>query len=95
MLKHEVRPHNLAAFLVEPVQGDGGYYPAPAEFLRELRSLADQHGIALVFDEVQTGFGRTARWFASDHYDVDPASSRSAKVSQTAFRCLLMARASR
>ena len=95
MLKHEVRPHNLAAFLVEPVQGEGGYYPAPAEFLRELRSLADQHGIALVFDEVQTGFGRTARWFAQTTTTSTRTSSRSAKVSLTAFRCPLMARASR
>ena len=55
MLKHDVRPSNLAAFLVEPVQGEGGYYPAPPEFLRELRAIADEHGIALVFDEVQTG----------------------------------------
>ncbi len=72
LFKHEVGPHQLAAFLLEPVQGEGGYYPAPAPFLRELRRLADQHGILLIFDEVQTGFGRTAAWFASDHYDVDP-----------------------
>lgn len=72
MLKHDVRPHNLAAFLIEPVQGEGGYYPAPPAFLTALRELADEHGIMLVFDEVQTGFGRTARWFAADHFDVDP-----------------------
>ena len=72
MFKHEVRPHNIAAFLVEPVQGEGGYYPAPPAFLAELRRLADEHGISLIFDEVQTGFGRTARWFASDHFDVNP-----------------------
>ena len=70
--KHEVSPKNIAAFLVEPVQGEGGYYPAPTRFLVELRRLADQHGIKLIFDEVQTGFGRTAAWFASDHYPVDP-----------------------
>lgn len=72
MLKHVVTPETIAAFLVEPVQGEGGYYPAPASFLSALRALADQHGILLVFDEVQTGFGRTAEWFASDHYSVDP-----------------------
>jgi hypothetical protein len=58
--------------LVEPVQGEGGYYPAPPRFLEELRSVCDEHGIMLVFDEVQTGFGRTAEWFASDHYSVNP-----------------------
>jgi 4-aminobutyrate aminotransferase len=72
MLKHEVSPTNIAAMLVEPVQGEGGYYPAPVAFLQALRDLCDEHGIKLVFDEVQTGFGRTASWFASDHYPVDP-----------------------
>lgn len=72
MLKHEVSPHNLAAMLVEPVQGEGGYYPAPPRFLEALRALCDQHGIRLIFDEIQTGFGRTAEWFAADHYGVRP-----------------------
>jgi 4-aminobutyrate aminotransferase len=72
MFKHVVSPHNIAAFLVEPVQGEGGYYPAPARFLSELRSLADEHGIYLVYDEVQTGFGRTAEWFATDHFAAKP-----------------------
>ncbi len=70
--KHEVAPHNLAAILVEPVQGEGGYYPAPASFLAGLRSIADEHGIKLIFDEVQTGFGRTAAWFAADHFATKP-----------------------
>jgi 4-aminobutyrate aminotransferase len=70
--KHQVSPHNLACFLIEPVQGEGGYYPAPAPFLTELRSLADRHGILMVYDEVQTGFGRTAEWFAADHYAAKP-----------------------
>lgn len=70
--KHEVFPHSIAAFLVEPVQGEGGYYPAPAAFLNELRSLSNEHGIKLIYDEVQTGFGRTASWFASDHYAAKP-----------------------
>jgi 4-aminobutyrate aminotransferase len=71
-LKHEVMPDELAAFLVEPVQGEGGYYPAPPAFLQRLRELADLHGILLVLDEVQTGFGRTGTWFASEHYGVEP-----------------------
>jgi 4-aminobutyrate aminotransferase len=72
LFKHVVSPHNIACFLVEPVQGEGGYYPAPARFLSALRELADEHGILLVFDEVQTGFGRTAEWFAADHFDAEP-----------------------
>lgn len=72
LFKHEITPQSVAAMLVEPVQGEGGYYPAPHRFLEGLRALCDQHGIMLVFDEVQTGFGRTAEWFGSDHYNVDP-----------------------
>ena len=72
MLKHVVTPKNIACFLVEPVQGEGGYYPAPPQFLSALREIADEHGILLVYDEVQTGFGRTAEWFASDHFDAKP-----------------------
>ncbi len=72
LFKHEVTPKNIGAMLVEPVQGEGGYYPAPTRFLKALRQICDDHGIMLIFDEVQTGFGRTAEWFASDHYPVDP-----------------------
>jgi 4-aminobutyrate aminotransferase len=70
--KHVVSPMNIACFLVEPVQGEGGYYPAPSRFLDALRQMADEHGIRLIYDEVQSGFGRTAEWFASDHYDAKP-----------------------
>ena len=70
--KHEVTPKNIAAFLVEPMQGEGGYYPSPPAFLEALREIADQHGIMLIFDEVQSGFGRTAEWFSFEHYTVDP-----------------------
>ncbi len=72
MFKHVVTPKNIACFLVEPVQGEGGYYPAPPAFLDALRELADEHGIMLVYDEVQTGFGRTAEWFGADHFDAKP-----------------------
>jgi 4-aminobutyrate aminotransferase len=72
MFRHEVSPHNIAGFLIEPVQGEGGYYPAPNRFLDELRSVADRHGIKVIFDEVQTGFGRTAEWFAADHFKAKP-----------------------
>ena len=70
--KYEVTPGEIAAFLVEPMQGEGGYYPASAEFLHRLRAIADEHGIMLVVDEVQTGFGRTGDWFTSQVYDVRP-----------------------
>jgi 4-aminobutyrate aminotransferase len=72
LFKHQVSAQNLACFLIELVQGEGGYYPVPASFLAELSSLADRHGILMVYDEVQTGFGRTAQWFASDHYAPKP-----------------------
>lgn len=72
LFKHVVTPKNIGAMLIEPVQGEGGYYPAPASFLDALRQICDDNGIMLVFDEVQTGFGRTAEWFAADHYDVNP-----------------------
>ena len=71
-LKHEISPHEIAAFLIEPVQGEGGYYPAPQRFLKRLRELATEHGILLVLDEVQTGFGRTGKWFAVEHYGFEP-----------------------
>ena len=72
MFKHVVAAKNIAAFLVEPVQGEGGYIPAPARFLDELREIANEHGILMIYDEVQSGFGRTAEWFASDHFDAKP-----------------------
>ena len=69
---HEVTPHEVAAFLIEPVQGEGGYYPTPRRFMDQLTELAGEHGILMMFDEIQTGFGRTAKWFASEHYGVEP-----------------------
>jgi 4-aminobutyrate aminotransferase/4-aminobutyrate aminotransferase/(S)-3-amino-2-methylpropionate transaminase len=67
-----VDPRRVAAIVVEPVQGEGGFYPAPPELLRALRAECDQHGILLVADEIQTGFARTGRWFAMHHHDVLP-----------------------
>ena len=72
MLTHEVTPSEIACFLIEPVQGEGGYYPAPKRFLHRLREIADEHGILLAYDEIQTGFGRTGAWFASEHYEAEP-----------------------
>ena len=67
-----IDPSRVAAILVEPVLGEGGYYPAPVSFLQKLRSIADEYGILLIFDEVQTGFGRTGRMFAAEHSGVTP-----------------------
>ena len=72
MFKHVVTPKNIACFLIELVQGEGGYVPAPPRFIDELRALADEHGILMIYDEVQSGFGRTAEWWASDHYQAKP-----------------------
>lgn len=72
MFKHVVTPTEIAAFLIEPLQGEGGYYPASYEFLQAIRDLADEHGILMVADEVQTGFGRTGDYFTSQVYGIDP-----------------------
>jgi 4-aminobutyrate aminotransferase/(S)-3-amino-2-methylpropionate transaminase len=58
--------------VIEPVQGEGGFVVAPREFLREVRRMCDEHGIVLVVDEVQTGFGRTGKMFAIEHFDLEP-----------------------
>ncbi|GBE25280.1 5-aminovalerate aminotransferase DavT [bacterium BMS3Bbin02] len=71
-LKHEITPGEVACFLIEPLQGEGGYYPASREFLQAIRDIATEHNIKLVMDEVQTGFGRTGEWFTSQVYDVRP-----------------------
>jgi 4-aminobutyrate aminotransferase len=72
LLKSQTAPEETAAIIIEPVLGEGGYVPAPARFLRELREICTQYGILLVIDEVQTGFGRTGRMFAIEHADVQP-----------------------
>jgi 4-aminobutyrate aminotransferase len=64
LFKTTVPPEEVAAIFVEPFQGEGGYLPAPPEFLQELRRICDQNGILLVADEVQSGLGRTGRWWA-------------------------------
>lgn len=72
LFRSTIEPKRVAAIVLEPVQGEGGFYPAPLELLRELRAICDEHGILLVADEVQTGFGRTGRWFAMHHHGVRP-----------------------
>ena len=72
MFETQVAPVDVAAIVFEPQQGEGGFIPAPQEFVEGLRRIADEHGIVLVADEVQTGFARTGRMFAMEHYGVEP-----------------------
>lgn len=72
LFEYLIAPQDVAAFLLEPVQGEGGYIIPPRSWLLGLRQLADQHGIFLIFDEVQTGFGRTGEWFAAQTFGVEP-----------------------
>jgi 4-aminobutyrate aminotransferase / (S)-3-amino-2-methylpropionate transaminase / 5-aminovalerate transaminase len=67
-----VAPDRVAAFIIEPVLGEGGFVPAPADFLSALRKIADGRGIVLIADEIQTGFGRTGAFFACDHFGLEP-----------------------
>jgi len=72
LLESEVAPKRVAAIVIEPVLGEGGFVPAPLDFLRRLRDLCHQHGILLIADEIQTGFGRTGKFFAIEHSGVQP-----------------------
>jgi len=72
LFKTTLPPEEVAAIFIEPIQGEGGYVPAPTNFLRELRALCDRHGILLVVDEVQSGCGRTGQWWAIQNSGVEP-----------------------
>ncbi|MBN1667928.1 MAG: aminotransferase class III-fold pyridoxal phosphate-dependent enzyme, partial [Anaerolineales bacterium] len=72
LLLTQTAPQETAAILIEPVLGEGGYVVPPASFLKGLREICDRHGILLILDEVQSGFGRTGRWFAHEHFGVTP-----------------------
>lgn len=72
LFRADVDPEQVAAIILEPVQGEGGFHQAPAELMGALRAICDKHGILLIADEVQTGFGRTGKMFAMEHYEVKP-----------------------
>ena len=72
LFKTVLAPEEVAAIFVEPIQGEGGYVVAPNNFMRELRGICDRHGILLVADEVQSGMGRTGKWWAIEHTGVEP-----------------------
>jgi 4-aminobutyrate aminotransferase len=79
LFKADVDPKRVAAIIVEPVQGEGGFYDVPRPLMKALREICDEHGILLVADEVQTGFARTGKMFAMQHYDVAPDLTTMAK----------------
>jgi len=79
LLASQTSPRETAAILIESVLGEGGYVVPPASFMGGLRALCDRHGIMLIFDEVQSGFGRTGKWFALEHFGVVPDIITAAK----------------
>ncbi len=85
LFESEVSPKRVAAVIIEPVLGEGGFVPAPADFLRRLRELTESHGILLIVDEIQTGFGRTGKFFAIEHSGVQPDLVTVAKSLAAGF----------
>lgn len=72
LFNHQVTPEEVACIILEPILGEGGYIIPPKEWLAKIREICDRHGILLIFDEVQTGFGRTGNWFAAQTFGVTP-----------------------
>jgi 4-aminobutyrate aminotransferase / (S)-3-amino-2-methylpropionate transaminase / 5-aminovalerate transaminase len=85
IFKYDVEPERVAAIILEPVQGEGGFYIAPTEFAVALRQLCDKHGIVLIADEVQTGAGRTGTWLACEQWGVAPDIVTMAKSMAGGF----------
>ena len=85
LFKVDIAPSDVAAIIVEPVQGEGGFYPAPNEFMQALRAICDEHDIVMIADEIQTGFGRTGRFFASEYADIEPDLMTVAKGAAGGF----------
>ena len=85
LLESDVSPQRVAAIIIEPVLGEGGFVPAPREFLQGLRALTDKHGMLLIVDEIQSGFGRTGKFFAIEHSGVKPDLITVAKSLAAGF----------
>jgi len=85
LFESEVSPKRVAAIVIEPVLGEGGFVPAPLDFMRKLRELCDLHGMLLIVDEIQTGFGRTGKFFAVEHSGVQPDLITVAKSLAAGF----------
>jgi 4-aminobutyrate aminotransferase len=79
LFKTDIDPKQVAAIIIEPIQGEGGFYVTPVAFMQALRALCDQHGILLIADEIQTGYARTGKMFAMEHYGVVPDLMTMAK----------------
>lgn len=85
LLKRIIAPSQVAAVIVEPIQGEGGYIVPPKEFLKRLREICTSNGLLLIFDEVQSGFGRTGEWFAAQVFDITPDVMAIAKGIASGF----------
>ena len=85
IFKVDIEAKDVAAIIVEPVQGEGGFYAAPVEFMQALRAICDEHGIIFICDEIQTGFGRTGKMFAVEHSGVEPDLMTVAKAMAGGF----------
>lgn len=85
MFKKLIDPYSVAAIIMEPIQGEGGYIVPPVEFVKYVREICDKYGIMLIFDEVQTGFGRTGKLFAYERFGVKPDILTSAKAIASGF----------
>jgi 4-aminobutyrate aminotransferase/(S)-3-amino-2-methylpropionate transaminase len=85
VLKNDIEASRVAAFILEPVQGEGGFYVAPPAFVSGLKEIADRHGILIIADEVQTGAGRCGTWFASEQWPVAPDLIATAKSMAGGF----------
>ena len=85
IFKSDILPTDVAAIILEPVQGEGGFNVCPPEFMRAVREICDEHGIVMIADEVQAGFGRTGKLFAMEHYDVQPDIITMAKSMAGGF----------
>lgn len=85
LFERQIPPQEVAAIIIEPFLGEGGYYPAPGSYLRGLRELCDEYGILLIFDEVQSGVGRTGKWFCCEHSAVVPDIMTVAKALASGF----------
>jgi len=85
ILRHQISPEEVACMIIEPVLGEGGYVVPPADYIDKLAKICSDYGILLIADEVQTGFGRTARWFASEHFGLKPDIMTMAKAMASGF----------
>tara|TARA_R110002096_G_scaffold436071_1_gene666881 strand:+ start:63356 stop:64636 length:1281 start_codon:yes stop_codon:yes gene_type:complete len=85
LFKSDIEPSRVAALIIEPVQGEGGFYQASPSFMQSLRKICDEHGILLICDEIQTGFARTGKMFATEHTGVEPDLMTAAKAMAGGF----------